>query len=594
MSVTARKTPGVYIQELDAFGNAVVPVPTAIPVFIGYTDQSSYNGKNLVNRAVRITSLADYYAIFVNVAKEAPKIQFSITQVGGAPTDGETKEEKKDLKPAPKADTKPAPKADPKADPKGETKTEGEPSTAKTPDFSVGGADYNLTTTTVNYRMHSAIHFFYENGGGTCYIISTGAYDYTLTALSESGPFEDALKVLEKEEEPTMIVIPDAVELKDDTQKEWGEKYKLCYGLQSQMINHCGEMLKRVALLDVPGGFNEPKVGDSSVVGFRDNVNGTLPKFNSYAAAYYPWLHTSVNQLGDISYKNIATESQSTVTTILNNEFPQVKDKISGNMVDNPMKQYVTALFGASSDVEESTTPAKKGSTSKTATKPVTKPISQEKADAVLKNLSKSYKLLLNHMLDHLNLMPPSAAMAGIYTTVDNNEGVWVAPANVAVQSVVSPAEKIDLQAQEDLNVPLDGKSVCAIRSFPGYGVLVWGARTMDGNSNDWRYVNVRRTLIYIEQSIKEAARAYVFAPNDANTWVSVKSMISNFLLGLWNQGGLVGPKPADAFSVSVGLGSTMTGEDILMGKMIVAVKVAVSHPAEFIEITFQQEMQKG
>ena len=70
--------------------------------------------------------------------------------------------------------------------------------------------------------------------------------------------------------------------------------------------------------------------------------------------------------------------------------------------------------------------------------------------------------------------------------------------------------------------------------------------------------------------------------------------MIDSFLTGLWKQGGLVGPKPADAFSVSVGLGSTMTGEDILMGIMRVAVKVAVSHPAEFIEITFQQEMQKG
>ena len=75
---------------------------------------------------------------------------------------------------------------------------------------------------------------------------------------------------------------------------------------------------------------------------------------------------------------------------------------------------------------------------------------------------------------------------------------------------------------------------------------------------------------------------------------MNVESMISNFLNDLWKQGGLVGPKPSDAFSVSVGLGSTMTGEDILLGIMRVAVKVAVSHPAEFISITFQQEMQKG
>ena len=147
---------------------------------------------------------------------------------------------------------------------------------------------------------------------------------------------------------------------------------------------------------------------------------------------------------------------------------------------------------------------------------------------------------------------------------------------------------------QEDLNVPLDGKSVCAIRAFKGMGNMVWGARTLDGNSNDWRYVNVRRTLIYLEQSIKEAAKAYVFAPNDASTWVNVKSMISNFLTGVWKQGGLVGPKPADAYSVSVGLGTTMTNDDIQQGIMRVMVKVAVSHPAEFIEITFQQQMQKA
>lgn len=547
MSVAAKKTPGVYIQELDAFGNSVVPVPTAIPAFIGYTGQTSYNGKSLVNMAVKITSLAEFNVIF---GGDPPQIQFSVTATS-APAKPATP-----AKPAGKAkDTGATPKA-----------------AATVPDFSIGTNGYTLKTTTVNYRLYSAIKFFYENGGGTCYIISTGGYDYAATALTATDPFEDALAVLVKEEEPTMVVIPDAVELVNASGTDWASKYALCYTLQGAMINHCGDLTNRVALLDVPGGYNEPLVGPSSVDGFRDGVGGTLAKFNSYAAAYYPWLHTTVNQLGDISYKNITKTSQAAVTAMLKVEFPDSKDA-KGATVINPMGKYVTALF---------------------ATTPAADKITQDKADTVLKNLSKSYKLLLQHFLDKLNLMTPSAAMAGIYTIVDNNEGVWVAPANVAVQGVVAPAVKIDLKAQEDLNVPLDGKSVCAIRSFPGQGVLVWGARTMDGNSNDWRYVNVRRTLIYLEQSIKEAARAYVFAPNDASTWVSVKSMISNFLIGVWNQGGLVGPKPADAFSVSVGLGSTMTGEDILEGKMIVAVKVAVSHPAEFIEITFQQEMQKG
>ncbi|WP_303315350.1 phage tail sheath C-terminal domain-containing protein [Flavivirga abyssicola] len=545
MSVTAMKTPGVYIQELDAFGNAVVPVPTAIPAFIGYTGQTNYNGKDLVNKAVRITSLAEFNAIF---GSQPPQIQFSVNPVPAAKPAAPAKKGADPAKPATPAASTPA-------------------------DFSVGGNGYTLATSTVNYRLYSAVRFFYENGGGTCYIVSTGGYDFSATGLTATTPFTDALTLLEKEEEPTMIVIPDAVELMDPTQTELAEKYALCYTLQGEMINHCGLLGTRVALLDIPGGYSEPLVGTTSVEGFRNAVEPTLPKFNSYAAAYYPWLHTTVNQLTDISYKNIATASYTAVKAMLNAEFPNVTDPKTNSSIPNPIAKYITALLAA---------------------KPAADGITQDKADTVLKNLSASYKLLLNHVLEKLNLMPPSAAMAGIYTIVDNNEGVWVAPANVGVQGVISPAIKIDLQAQEDLNVPLDGKSICAIRSFQGKGVLVWGARTLDGNSNDWRYVNVRRTLIYIEQSVKEAASAYVFAPNDAKTWVSVKSMISNFLLGLWNQGGLVGPKPADAFSVTVGLGSTMTADDILNGRMIVAVKVAISHPAEFIEITFQQEMQKA
>ncbi len=589
MSVITMKTPGVYVKELDAFGNAVVPVPTAIPAFIGYTGETSYNGKNLVNKAVKVSSLAEFSAIF---GSTPPQIEFSLT----------------DLTPAASVSSNEGAANDPKKVPKKVSSTAGganAPVQPK-PDFVLpkGGDGYTIDTTTVNYRLYSAVQFFYENGGGTCYIVSTGAYDYSATGLTATKPFTDGLAVLVKESEPTMIIIPDAVELADTSQSDLATIYALCYTLQGEVINHCGSLKNRVALLDIPRGYSEPLVGTTSVEGFRNNVEPTLPKYNSYAAVYYPWLHTTVNQLADISYKNIAEASQATVKLMLNLEFLQVNDPVTKALVDNPMKKYIDALFPVSSTVSDGAADLagavpKAGSKAntpkvKSGSTPTAQPITQDKADSVLKNLSKNYKLILNHLLEKLNLMPPSAAMAGIYTTVDNNEGVWVAPANVGVQAVVSPAIKIDLQAQEDLNVPLDGKSVCAIRSFPGKGVLVWGARTLDGNSNDWRYINVRRTLIYIEQSVKEAASAYVFAPNDASTWVSVKSMISNFLIGLWNQGGLVGPKPAEAFSVTVGLGSTMTGDDILQGRMIVAVKVAVSHPAEFIEITFQQEMQKG
>ena len=184
--------------------------------------------------------------------------------------------------------------------------------------------------------------------------------------------------------------------------------------------------------------------------------------------------------------------------------------------------------------------------------------------------------------------------MAGVYTMVDNDRGVWKAPANVSLSSVVSPAVEIDSEEQEDLNVTTQGKSINAIRSFIGEGVLVWGGRTLDGNSLDWRYVQVRRTMIMLEESIRMAAKAYVFENNEANTWVTIKSMVNNFLTGIWKRGGLAGSSPGDAFAVFVGLGETMTPEDILEGIMRVTVLVALIRPAEFIEITFQQQMQQS
>ena len=211
-----------------------------------------------------------------------------------------------------------------------------------------------------------------------------------------------------------------------------------------------------------------------------------------------------------------------------------------------------------------------------------------------LYNVSSVYKQAIKGVLKNLNLFPPSAAMAGIYTMVDNSRGVWKAPANVTLNYVGSTVEDIDDEQQAELNVPIHGKAVNVIRLFRGEGIKVWGARTLDGNSLDWRYVNVRRTLLFLEESIKNAARAYVFEPNDAGTWINMKCMIDSFLRSVWKRGGLAGATPEDAFEVHIGLGDTMTAEDILDGIMRITVLVAVTHPAEFIEITFQQQAQKS
>ncbi|MEM6770798.1 MAG: phage tail sheath C-terminal domain-containing protein, partial [Bacteroidota bacterium] len=211
-----------------------------------------------------------------------------------------------------------------------------------------------------------------------------------------------------------------------------------------------------------------------------------------------------------------------------------------------------------------------------------------------LTNLSPMFKALMKDVRKALNLLPPSAAMAGIYSMVDNTVGVFQSPANIGVGSVIKPALPISHAQQEDMNIPLGGKTINAIRSFPGKGTLVWGARTLDGNSQDWRYISVRRTVIFIEQSIKFAAEPYVFEPNTAATWSNMKALIVNFLTNVWQMGALAGATAEDAFSVDVGLGTTMTPVDILDGYMRISVKIAVTRPAEFIVITFEQKMQQS
>ncbi|RUT69443.1 phage tail protein [Flavobacterium cupreum] len=191
--------------------------------------------------------------------------------------------------------------------------------------------------------------------------------------------------------------------------------------------------------------------------------------------------------------------------------------------------------------------------------------------------------------------LPPSSAVAGIYARVDSNRGVWKAPANVGINYVIKPTLKITNGDQDNLNVDtVAGKSINAIRSFTGKGTLIWGSRTLAGNDNEWRYVPVRRFFNMAEESIKKATEQFVFEPNDANTWIRVRAMIENFLILQWRAGALAGAKPEQAFYVRVGLGQTMSALDILEGRMIVEIGMAVVRPAEFIILRFSHKMQES
>jgi phage tail sheath protein FI len=155
----------------------------------------------------------------------------------------------------------------------------------------------------------------------------------------------------------------------------------------------------------------------------------------------------------------------------------------------------------------------------------------------------------------------------------------------------------VSVSAEEQAGLNVDatsGKSINVIRFFQGKGNLVWGARTLAGNDNEWRYIPVRRLYIFVEESIKKATEFVVFEPNDANTWLRVKTMIENFLTNLWREGALAGAKSEQAFFVRVGLGQTMTALDILEGRMNVEIGLAAVRPAEFIILKFSHKLQES
>jgi phage tail sheath protein FI len=213
---------------------------------------------------------------------------------------------------------------------------------------------------------------------------------------------------------------------------------------------------------------------------------------------------------------------------------------------------------------------------------------------AALSSAVPAFTQMFQLMAASQNTLPPSSAMAGIYTANDAAYGVWNAPANVGIAGAIAPLFPISDRQQEDLNAPINGMAINAIRTFVNRGTLVWGARTLDATSNDWKYIQVRRTMIFIEQSVKDALERFVFAPNTAQTWVTVVAMIESFLHGVWAAGGLMGNSAAQAYNVQCGLGSTMTSDDILAGNMNVTIVLTMVHPAEFIELTFKQQMIGG
>lgn len=541
-ATTTYRTPGVYVAELTSFPPSVVGVSTAIPVFIGYTEFALVNNKPMYGKPVLIDSLAAYQEVFGGAFKPTYRIDEVLTPTGD------------------------------------------------NYDFSVLDTDtstmkyFTLDAEHPTFNLYNSLQLFYANGGATCYVVSAGQYHQTngsVTPVTEQA-LMDALAAAGSQVGPTMTLIPDALLLPPNPKTGANNRQPWLsteYGNVVQaMLAQCATLQDRVAVLDVYGTqylTQIPAPGDDQpdltqvIDAFRVNV-GSFGL--SYGMAYFPFV--------------VSTMGPAAVDYTYIDNAPAIPG------APGPLQQLLTwqnvAMYG---DGTANPTPRQ------TDVQVDIDAISTAVPSVLSLNDDLTANLPLMGELEALvvakeSVLPASPALAGVITRTDATRGVWNAPANVSLSGVVKPTYPISSDEQQDLNVPVNGKAVDALREFPGRGTVVWGARTLDGNSNDVRYIQVRRTLIYIEQSIKSALNPFVFAPNTGQTWATVVSMVSGFLQTVWTQGGLMGATASDAFSVECGLGSTMTGTDVLNGYMIVQVTLALIRPAEFIELTFKQKME--
>ena len=185
------------------------------------------------------------------------------------------------------------------------------------------------------------------------------------------------------------------------------------------------------------------------------------------------------------------------------------------------------------------------------------------------------------------DFVPPSGAVLGVYSRTDINRGVHKAPAN---ETVFCTGLKTNYtKAEQDI---LNPEGINLIRSFPGQGIRIWGAKTASSNSA-FKYINVRRLFIYVEESIKANTNWVVFEPNDATLWQRVNMTVSSFLDSMWRTGMLAGSSASEAYFVEIGP-STMTRDDIMNGRLICNIGIAPSRPAEFVVFRVTQHTSEA
>ncbi|MCX8533027.1 phage tail sheath family protein, partial [Chryseobacterium luquanense] len=418
-----------------------------------------------------------------------------------------------------------------------------------------------------DFKMYYAMQMYFANGGGPCYIVSVNTFqdENDVENSVKVEELQAGLELLKKEDEPTLIVFPDLQGLvATDDDVDAAELAKIA----AQQVFTAAQ----VAVVDAQEALDEAE--ETGTPEELAQAQQALADAQADAATAGE-IATAASGYYDIVFDANDDDSVATVYQLYNKALDQAE----------LMKDRFVIMDVLGTDAVFRDKVAATGLKYGAAYHPKLKTILNYDFDEAgvfvtgvsgvtnLKELklqnSELYNQAKKAMESKKVLLAPSSTMAGVYAKVDSTSGVFKSPANLGLNFVEAPIEKISDRQQDALNVdPTSGKSINAIRTFTGKGTRVWGARTLDGNSNEWRYISVRRFFNMVEESVKKSTERFVFEPNTANTWIRVQTMIENFLNQQWQDGALAGSKPEEAYYVSVGLNKTMSAQDILEGRM--------------------------
>ena len=330
-----------------------------------------------------------------------------------------------------------------------------------------------------NYMLYNAVQHYFLCGGESCFVISIGTYDRSLSLWEREALFVTAFStelfgLIYREQTITLLSVPDLNLLNNPC----GINLDFWETIWNSLLTVCQHSKRIFALLDPPENVEDAK-------NLLTKLEGGGITYPHFGASYWPYL-----------------------------------------VVDLPRKYNIDTRF-------------------------IT--------------------------------VPPSASVAAMIQFVDEDQGIWKAPANIAIPHVIEPAYSHLYATGIFNNTDI---SFNLIRAFPIKGIMIWGCRTLgDELAADRRYVQVRRLLTYIENSLSSIVGFAVFSPNNESTWYAVKALVIAWLDDLWTQGGLRGSNASEAYQVFVGLNESMTSTDVSEGKMIIKIFLAVLVPAEFIEV---------